>query len=136
MKPPEEVKKILVNQWLAKAEQDIKAGEALLAVEPPFLYPACFHAQQAAEKYLKALLTWHQIEFPKTHVIELLLELLKGIDIQTATQLDNAGELTPYGVDIRYPGDQPDPDLDEAREAVDLARNVRDAVMNRLKKFE
>ncbi|HOE12382.1 MAG TPA: HEPN domain-containing protein [bacterium] len=33
----------------------------------PFLYPACFHAQQAAEKYLNALLTWHQIEFPKTH---------------------------------------------------------------------
>jgi HEPN domain-containing protein len=133
MRPPEEVKKVLVSQWLAKAEQDMKAGEALLAIEPPYLYPACFHAQQAAEKYLKALLTWHQIEFPKTHAIELLLELLKGVDSQTASQLQDAGELTPYGVDIRYPGDQPEPEPDEAREAVDLARKVRHAVMNRLK---
>ena len=53
MRPPEEVKKALVGQWLAKAEQDLKAGEALLAIEPPYLYPACFHAQQAAEKYFK-----------------------------------------------------------------------------------
>ncbi len=132
MRPPEEVKKVLVSQWLAKAEQDMKAGEALLAIEPPVLYPACFHAQQAAEKYLKALLTWHQIEFPKTHAIELLLDLLKAVDSQTASQLQDAGDLTPYGVDIRYPGDQPEPDLDEAREAVDLARKVRDGVKNHL----
>jgi len=133
MRPPEEVKKVLVGQWLAKADQDMKAGEALLALEPPHLYPACFHAQQAAEKYRKALLTWHQIEFPKTHAIELLLDLLKHVDTQTASQLQDASELTPYGVDIRYPGDQPEPELDEAREAVELARKVRDATLNRLK---
>ena len=52
MRPPEEVKTVLVRQWLGKADQDIKACEALLAADPPFLYPACFHAQQAAEKYL------------------------------------------------------------------------------------
>jgi HEPN domain-containing protein len=135
MRRPEEVKKVLVGQWLAKAEQDLKAGEALLATEPPCLYPACFHAQQAAEKYLKALLTFHQIEFPKTHAIELLLELLERVEPQTASQLQYAGELTPYGVDIRYPGDQPEPELDESRKAVDLARKVRDAVMNRLKEI-
>jgi HEPN domain-containing protein len=133
MRPPEEVKKVLMGQWLAKAEQDMKVGEALLALDPPHLYPACFHAQQAAEKYLKALLTWHQIEFPKTHAIELLLELLKRVDSRTASQLKDAGELTPYGVDIRYPGDQPEPELEEACEAVDLARKVREAILSRLK---
>ncbi|HHP7234937.1 MAG TPA: HEPN domain-containing protein [Desulfobacterales bacterium] len=133
MRPPEEVKKVLVGQWLAKAEQDMKAGEALLALDPPYLYPACFHAQQAAQKYLKALLTWYQIEFPKTHVIELLLELLKRVDSRTASELQDAGELTPYGVDIRYPGDQPEPELEEAYEAVDLARKVRAAILSRLK---
>ena len=66
MKPPEEVKKVLVRQWLDKAEQDLNAAEALLDKDTPFLFPACFHAQQAAEKYLKAMLTWHQIEFQKT----------------------------------------------------------------------
>ena len=129
MRPPEEVKKIIVRQWLDKAEQDMKAGEALLAAEPPFLYPACFHAQQAAEKYLKAFLTWHQIEFPKTHAIEELLDLVQRADVDTASSLKDAIELTPYGVDIRYPGDQPEPDLEETRRAVELARKVRDAVL-------
>jgi hypothetical protein len=53
MRPPEEVKMAMVRQWLAKADQDMRACEALLAAKPPFLYPACFHAQQAAEKCLK-----------------------------------------------------------------------------------
>lgn len=129
MRPPEEVKKEIVRQWLAKAEQDMKAGEALLVAEAPLLYPACFHAQQAAEKYLKALLTWHQIEFPKTHAIEQLLDLVKDAEPETASSLRDAILLTPYGVDIRYPGDQPEPDLEEAREAVELARKVRDAIL-------
>jgi len=128
MRPPEEIKKILVSQWLHKAEQDMKAGEALLSADPPFLYPACFHAQQAAEKYLKALLTWHQIEFPKTHAIEKLLNLLRRAEPETASILNEAVELTPYGVDIRYPGDQPEPDIAESRRALELARRVRAAV--------
>ena len=130
MRPPEEVKKEIVQQWLAKAGQDMKAGEALLAAEPSLLYPACFHAQQAAEKYLKALLTWHQIEFPKTHAIEQLLDLVKEADAETASSLRDATLLTPYGVDIRYPGDQPEPDLEEAREAVELAIRARDVIVN------
>jgi HEPN domain-containing protein len=132
MRPPEEVKKEIVRQWLAKAEQDLKAAESLLSQEQPLLYPSCFHAQQAAEKYLKAILTWHQIEFPKTHAIEQLLDLVKDAEPETASSLRDAVALTPYGVDIRYPGDQPEPNLEEAREAVELARIVRDTVMDRL----
>ena len=136
MRPPEEVKREIVRQWLAKAEQDITSAEALLSQDPPLLYPSCFHAQQAAEKYLKALLTWHQIEFPKTHAIEQLLDLVKAAERETASSLRDAVALTPYGVDIRYPGDQPEPNREEAREAVELARKVRDAVMDRLGKIQ
>jgi HEPN domain-containing protein len=132
MRPPEEVKKVIVRQWLAKADQDMKVSEALLAAEQPFLYPACFHAQQAAEKYLKALLTWHQIEFPKTHAIEQLLDLIKHADAETALSLRDAAVLSPYGVDIRYPSDQPEPNLEETRQAVELAGKVRDAVLKAL----
>ena len=133
MRQREEVKKVLVQQWLDKAEQDMKAAELLQAAEPPFLYPACFHAQQAAEKYLKALLTWHQIEFPKTHVIETLLDLIEPAEAETASSIRESAELTPYGVDIRYPGEQPDPSREETSEAVKLARKVRDAVLSRVK---
>ena len=129
MRPPEEVKREIVRQWLAKAEQDITSAEALFSQDPPLLYPSCFHAQQAAEKYLKALLTWHQIEFPKTHAIEQLLDLVKDAEPETASSLRDAVALTPYGVDIRYPGDQPEPNRQEAGEAVELARKVRDAIL-------
>lgn len=115
-----------------QADQDMRASETLLATQPPFLYPACFHAQQAAEKYLKALLTWQQIEFPKTHAIEQLLDLVKRADAETASSLTAASVLTPYGVDIRYPGDQPEPNVEETRVALDLARKVRDSVVTRL----
>lgn len=67
MPPPDDVKRAIVRQWLAKAEQDLQAAETLLTAEHQLFYPACFHAQQAAEKFLKAFLAWHQIEFPKTH---------------------------------------------------------------------
>ena len=129
MRPPEQVKMEIIRQWLAKADQDMRAGEALLAADPPFLYPGCFHAQQAAEKYLKALLTCHQIEFPKTHAIEQLLDLLEPMIPDIASGLRDAVALTPFGVDIRYPGDQPEPDRQEANQAMELARQVRDAVL-------
>ncbi|MFH0809547.1 MAG: HEPN domain-containing protein, partial [Pseudomonadota bacterium] len=122
MRPPEEVKKEIVRQWLAKAEQDLQASEVLLSAARPFPYPACFHAQQTAEKCLKAALTWHQVEFRKTHAIEELLDLVALADQDLATSLKDAAGLTPYGVDIRYPGDAPEPDMDEARRAVELAR--------------
>jgi len=57
-------------------EQDLQASEVLLSAARPFPYPACFHAQQTAEKCLKAVLTWHQVEFPKTRAIEELLDLV------------------------------------------------------------
>jgi HEPN domain-containing protein len=130
MKPPEQVKLVLAAQWLAKADQDIKAAAALLGAESPLPYPACFHAQQAAEKYLKALLTWQQIEFPKTHDIDQLLDLLQPSAPETAAALRQAAALTPYGVELRYPGEQSDPDIEEAERAIALAEVVRVAVLS------
>ena len=129
MRPPDQVKLEIVRQWLHKADQDLKAGEALLATDPPFLFPACFHAQQAAEKHLKALLTFRETEFPKTHSVEKLLALLQPAVPDTVSQLADAADLMPYGVEIRYPGDQPEPTPKEAHQAVELARKVRDAVL-------
>ncbi len=71
------VKERIISQWLEKAEQDLKAAEALASGETFLYFPACFHAQQAVEKFLKALLTDLQVEFPKTHSIEYLIQLLK-----------------------------------------------------------
>ena len=94
-----------------------------------------FHAQQAAEKYLKALLTRHQVEFPKTHVIRRLLILLQEVEPALAQALDEANWLTPFGADVRYPGDRPETLPGGEVRAHLLALKVRDSVVAVLNPF-
>ncbi len=86
---------------ILKAESDLKvlmmmtkAGEALDA--------ACFHAQQAAEKYLKAFLSFNDIIFPKIHSIGELVGLCAKINAQFADLADGTAFLTDYAVELRY----------------------------------
>jgi HEPN domain-containing protein len=84
-----------------------------------------FHAQQAAEKALKALIVSLRRQPPKTHDIEALLETLEDYGVDTAPlQEIEAGELTKYAVKARYPDFEEEPTLEEAREALDTAREV------------
>ena len=128
MRPPEKEIRPLVVEWIKKADLDFSTTVRLSA-EPEFRDIVVFHAQQAVEKYLKALLTRHQTEFPKTHVIRRLLLLLRPVDPALADALEDANWLSPFGVDIRYPADFPETlPGDEAR-ALELARRVKNAVM-------
>ncbi len=126
--PPENEIRRLVAEWTGKADLDLKTVVRLSA-EDEFRDIVAFHAQQAAEKYLKALLTRHQIEFPKTHVIRRLLILLEPIDPAMVRALDEASWLSPFGAEIRYPGDRPETLPGEQVRACQLAHKVRDAVM-------
>lgn len=132
MKPPEEVKREFVHQWLRKASGDLKVARHLLGADADLSYGAAFHAQQAAEKYLKAVLVWHQIEFPKTHDIGRIVDLVRTADSQLADRVAGAAALTPYGVETRYPADLPEPTRDQARAAVAIAERVRQAVFEHL----
>ena len=96
----------LLREWLAKADNDLKTAAHTLKLGADCLTDTvCFHAQQCVEKYLKALLTYHQVEFPKTHNIQRLLILVSGANREGAEALNGARWLGPFGVDIRYPGD-------------------------------
>jgi HEPN domain-containing protein len=88
-----------------------------------------FHCQQAAEKYLKALLTRCQIDFPKTHNIRDLLQLAAQVNPDSMQQLLGAHWLTPFGVDTRYPGDFPEVLPGDEAKAVALAVQVKEAVV-------
>ncbi|MDT8370187.1 MAG: HEPN domain-containing protein [Longimicrobiales bacterium] len=132
MKPPEEVRLDFVREWLEKAGRDLAAGGHLLTGEGGFPETVAFHAQQAAEKYLKAFLVWHQVEFPKTHDVARLLELIAPLAPDLATALEEADSLTPYGVDYRYPGDYPEVSSAEAKRCIDTAMAVRGAILTRL----
>ncbi len=133
MRPPEEVKRDLVRQWLAKADEDLNAAKALLSLEAAFFTTIGFHCQQAAEKYFKAFLTWQQIEFPKTHDLGLLLGLLSTKAPAVAESLQEVIELNPYGVEIRYPGDAPEINAAEARDAVHQAEKVKEVILSALR---
>jgi HEPN domain-containing protein len=92
-----------------------------------------FSSQQAAEKYLKALLSWRQVVFPKTHDLDEILNLVETTDPDLAQSLRDIVVLSPYGVELRYPGDRPDATWQDAEEAVKLADRVRAGIMDHLR---
>jgi HEPN domain-containing protein len=132
MKRPEEVKREFVGQWLRKGAGDLKIARYLLGGSPDLSYGAAFHAQQAAEKLLKAVLVWHQVEFAKTYDIGRILDLVRTADPTLADRVRDSTALTPYGVEVRYPGDQPEPTREEARRALTTAERVKEAVLQHL----
>ena len=135
MRTPEQVKWDFVQQWLNRAHKDLVSGEVLLRGGFEDYENVGFHAQQAAEKYIKAFLVRHQIEFPKTHNIALLRQLVANVDPELAKSLAEADALTPYGVEFRYPGDLPSVSRDEGERAVRLAEETRDLILASLKSY-
>lgn len=133
MKPPERVVRELAHEWLAKADVDLSAGRALIFTRS-LSEAAAFHAQQAVEKSLKAFLVWNQVEFPKTHDIRRLLELCASVDPTLADSLAASAELTPYGVEYRYPGECPPVSEEAAERSLATARTVVGEVARHLAK--
>jgi HEPN domain-containing protein len=131
-KPPDQVRDEFVRQWLAKAEEDLNAAKSLVTYGATFLSTVCFHSQQAAEKCLKAFLTLHQVEFPKTHDIDELLDLIMPIDGKLSESLRDVIVLPNYGVDVRYPGGLPGVTAIDAQQAIQLADKVRRLVLESL----
>jgi HEPN domain-containing protein len=132
MRSPEQVIWDLVHEWLRKAEEDLHVARELMERDRISYNPVGFHAQQAAEKFLKALLTRYQIAFPKTHSIQHLVTLAATAVPGIADRLGGAHSLSPYGAEIRYPTVEPDLNREQGVAAVELATTVRTEVMNRL----
>ncbi|OHB64386.1 MAG: hypothetical protein A2Y76_02105 [Planctomycetes bacterium RBG_13_60_9] len=129
MKPPEDAKRKLVRQWLEKAEDDWRLSHRLAADSEFYAEATAFHAQQAVEKYLKAFLTWHQVEFPKTHDIKRLLRLVSECDPDLAQDLSDAATLTVYAVEYRYPGEYSPVTKAEATSAVAIVDRAREHIL-------
>jgi HEPN domain-containing protein len=127
-----ELKIIETRAWMVKAYQDIQSAKWLLA-SPDGLYHAVgFHSQQAAEKALKAFLTWHEEPFEKTHSLVALVAKCVKFDESLQNLRQAATTLTPYAVAFRYPGDLPELTAEEANEAYQLALQVWGMVQGKL----
>jgi len=122
-----------IEHWRRKADNDLLAAERLISGDNPLTDSACFHCQQAAEKYLKLFLVTKNIAPPKTHNLAVIL----GECVSLYPEFNSLTEtvyLTDYGVAVRYPDDFYLPDLTEAEKAVEDARFIREFVSKKLPK--
>ena len=120
----------LVKGWLRKADSDL-TNAGLCIEREQALDTACFHAQQAAEKCLKAYLTAYAIDFPFVHNLEKLIEMCARRDASFLSIKTLSQELTPYAVELRYDAEFW-PALDTAVQALSAAITIKDFVVERL----
>lgn len=121
----------LTAEWVQKAEQDFSSADVLLhAGETPLPDTACFHCQQCAEKYLKAYLQEHQIEFERRHDLMPLLDLCASLEADFAAIKSDLQTLDRYAVIVRYPGITLDAEIAES--ALDAAERVRNFIRKKL----
>lgn len=117
-----------VQQWVEKAEHDLRNAEHTLALKEDCPSDTvCFHAQQCVEKYLKALLLVHSVDFPRTHDLRILMQLV-SLHRELGLEMSEIVALNRYTVEARYPGDWEPITRDDAEAAVAVARKAREAV--------
>jgi HEPN domain-containing protein len=101
--------KRMTAEWISKAEGDFATVEReARARKRPNYDGLCFHAQQCAEKYLKALLCEADIRFPRTHDLVALLDLLLAVRPAWELQREDLAFLSDFAVAFRYLGDSCD----------------------------
>jgi HEPN domain-containing protein len=93
------------RQWVRKAESDYRLAVQISRGQEPFHDELCFHCQQSAEKYLKALLDELGLHIPKTHNLDDLLGLLSPHHPSLRSLRRGLIFLTDFAVETRYPGD-------------------------------
>ena len=118
-------------RWLRYAEEDLTTAETLL--RSPHVIPrhVCWFAQQASEKALKAILVFLQIDFPRTHDLDALRNLVPD-SWQFKEACPDLASLTQWAVEARYPGDWPTATNAEADTAVEQARIVWESISTEL----
>lgn len=95
------------RDWIKKAESDwLLAVSLMRRRKVPMHDHACFHFQQAAEKYVKARLEEANAYFPKSHDIQDLIQLALPSEPLWTAILPAGRRLTRYGVHFRYPGNE------------------------------
>jgi len=107
------------HDWFLKAERDF--GLAHHAIEHDLEYPdlICYHCQQAAEKFLKAIVIHKDLPLRKTHDLEVLLDVLSPVESSIGIEFyEYARKINDYGVMIRYPDPSGDPTEADVAEAL------------------
>jgi HEPN domain-containing protein len=123
----------LVQEWLQKADEDLGFAASIIE-DSPFYAQICFHFQQAAEKYLKAVVVADDLEFQKIHDLVTLLKSCLDRRPELVRLMPECKLLSRFYIDTRYPVHWPtDYTKDRAVQAQAAAEAVRDLVKDCLK---
>jgi HEPN domain-containing protein len=113
---------VLAREWLDHAREDLRAAETHHQHAGLAPRGVCWFAQQAAEKAMKALLVLEQIEYPFTHDLVAIHERLpRPLDAASRHDLRRLSEFAIRG---RYPGPWPEPNRQDAEDALAAAREI------------
>jgi len=121
MKPRDDTE---VASWLAAVDEDLRIARLAIDQHPPIVGPVCFHAQQAAEKAMKALLVAAESDVPRTHDLVALVKLLVPVFPEAASLRESAARLAPYAVSTRYPVLRAAADPQEACDTLRLSETI------------
>ncbi len=122
----------ITHEWINKAEGDFAMMEREgRARKRPNYDGICFHAQQCAEKYLKARLNESAIEFGKTHDLPALLDLIIPREPLWEVFRRDLAYLSDFAVAFRYPGESATPD--QAKDAIRRCRMFRKHIRQAMK---
>lgn len=120
-----------VRQWIEITDEDLHFSRLGFKVSSSVSYRIiAFHAQQCAEKYLKAFLVYHKIDFPYTHNLTTLIDLCCDID-KSFEQLRDTEILTGYATANRYPSKYRKLKKNDAKKSIDLAEKVQSFTRNK-----
>ena len=117
------------EKWFKKAESDLLVIKNNLASNEIPLDACCFHSQQAAEKYLKAYLVSKQVNFPKTHDLQSLLNICIEINSLFNEVIEPAIRLTDYAIAPRYPDAFDDLSIGDALNAQKDSIEIKEFVL-------
>ncbi|MCX7810149.1 MAG: HEPN domain-containing protein [Leptospiraceae bacterium] len=121
-----------VQHWFIKSFEDYMTIKILID-SPLMEYTTsiiCFHCQQMVEKLLKGFLTFHNMQFSKTHLLENLKQ--KCIEIDEEFQKLDFKNLSMYAVEIRYPDELNLPSIVETNQYVKIAFQTKDFILSKL----
>ena len=112
------------EEWVIHARSDLTLAQIGRDNSNVLHQQICFHAQQAVEKSLKAVLLFYKVDFPLTHDLEELVDIHDRNGIPLPKEMLDVGILTPYAVEARYPGYWEEITEHEVDDAIQLAEKI------------
>ena len=119
--------------WIIKASNDLKSALKPMSGNDTIPDTAIYHAQQCAEKALKAYLAFRTQPIQKSHDLELLADLCSDLDEQFGSIMDDAKLLTPYHTAFRYSDIEMSPGEEDVSEAIGKAEKILEFVKSLIK---